>query len=378
MYVSDESSPTIVESKRWLGTVAPFFLGGLLLAGAIWNFKQELSQLSVTLPPVIAAVVVAVPACTLLGASVLLWKSHFTDGEVLHVGGWSIAGAVVTTVAQALTIGVRLLEDRPFSEPQFPLMVMAGIGGIAGFLIGWLYVDLHREATEARRARDAMVFVNRLLRHDVRNGIQVIRTHADIVAETGDGQVRDSGDSIREQADSLEAFTRDIQAVADLLQNEATPTVIDLADRLADAVDTAGASFPSVTFETDIPDGCVVVGTDALGPVFTNLLNNAVQHNDASDLVIRVAVTERDETVQVTIADNGTGIDPEDRERVFESGVGTDSDGGFGLYIVRTLLERSGGTIRVEDSDLGGAAFVVELPAAEPFQEAQRSGEPRR
>jgi signal transduction histidine kinase len=64
------------------------------------------------------------------------------------------------------------------------------------------------------------------------------------------------------------------------------------------------------------------------------------------------------------VADDGPGIPEAERERVFESGVSSDG-GGHGLYVARTIVDTLDGDIRVEESELGGAAFVVELPLAD-------------
>ena len=82
---------------------------------------------------------------------------------------------------------------------------------------------------------------------------------------------------------------------------------------------------------------------------------------------------EDDEAV-VRVADDGPGIPESERDRVFERGVSTDG-GGYGLYVAETVVERLGGDIYVEESDLGGAAFVVEVPLAEDPNTADDSSE---
>jgi signal transduction histidine kinase len=78
-----------------------------------------------------------------------------------------------------------------------------------------------------------------------------------------------------------------------------------------------------------------------------------------------------DEDVVITVADNGIGIAPEHRSRVFEMfqrvGDRTAYAGtGVGLAIVRKVVERHGGHISVTEADGGGSAFHVTLPAARP------------
>jgi len=363
--VSETDSQSALLGRHVPGGVVPLLLGLGLVAGAVVNLAQGLRTLAVVVPPLVAAALVLVPAGIVLFGGLRLLGSEFTPAQQWVVAGWTVASAAVAVTAESLTFLVRLVEGRPVSEPQFPLLVMAGVGAVGGLVIGWLYVDAQREAAEARRASEAMAFVNRLLRHDIRNGVQIIRTHAGLVSEADDDRISESGRSIREQADAVQQLIEEVGSVSAVLRGEADHETMDLAARLGEAIETASESYPDATFETRLPDTCAVEGTDALVPVFTNLLNNAVQHNDADQPHVRVVGDERNDTVEIVVEDNGSGIADDERERVFEAGVTSNDEGGFGLYIVRTLLDRSGGSIRVDDSDLGGAAFVVELPAAE-------------
>jgi len=77
--------------------------------------------------------------------------------------------------------------------------------------------------------------------------------------------------------------------------------------------------------------------------------------------------TESPRTVTVLVDDDGPGIPPADRERVFALGQRgrTPADGsGIGLALVRLILERGGGRVEVRDGPLGGARFALTLPLA--------------
>ena len=78
-----------------------------------------------------------------------------------------------------------------------------------------------------------------------------------------------------------------------------------------------------------------------------------------------------DDVVELTVDDDGPGIPPEDRERVFErftrldDGRARDAGGlGLGLSMVKAITEHHGGTVVIEDAPLGGARLRVRLPAA--------------
>ena len=86
----------------------------------------------------------------------------------------------------------------------------------------------------------------------------------------------------------------------------------------------------------------------------------------------RIALTVREDggTVELVVEDDGSGIPEEDRERVFERFVRLDEarardagGSGLGLAIVKEIVAASGGTVAVTSSALGGARFVVRLPA---------------
>jgi signal transduction histidine kinase len=103
-----------------------------------------------------------------------------------------------------------------------------------------------------------------------------------------------------------------------------------------------------------------------LGRAVRNLLENAQRHATSS---VVVALVEVDGAVQLAVADDGEGIAPDDRERVFERFTRLDDardrdrgGAGLGLAIVREVLRAHGGDAVVEERPGGGARFVVTLP----------------
>ncbi len=144
---------------------------------------------------------------------------------------------------------------------------------------------------------------------------------------------------------------------------DALPGVSDPAVAALLLAKTATARERGVTLTTAADARAEPDGTTDVVTVLGNLVDNAV---DAAERTVRVRLTREGTTAVLTVSDDGSGIPPADRERIFLPGVSTKSGRygrGIGLTLVRQVVERRGGTITVTDADGGGACFTATLPA---------------
>jgi signal transduction histidine kinase len=171
----------------------------------------------------------------------------------------------------------------------------------------------------------------------------------------------------------LERLVRDLLFLA---RSDATPApsptdpgslgnLIDFDDIVFDEAARLRASTP-LQVDTSRVSGAPLHGSrDQLTRLTRNLLENAERH---AATTVRIELTSAEEAVRLVVADDGPGIPPEQRDRVFDrftrldGARDRDSGGtGLGLAIVKSIAERHRGTVSIEDSD-GGARFVVQLP----------------
>jgi PAS domain S-box-containing protein len=241
---------------------------------------------------------------------------------------------------------------------------------------GIRYLALARDTSERKQyeqqlkeQRDNLQLLNEVVRHDIRNDLTVVKGYAELLADHVDEDAETELTTVQQKAEEAIELTKTARDLANvMLQSEAEKQQMSLSHALENQVEETrtGDSVSIVTIDGSIPD-VSVRADNMLDAVFRNLLQNAIQHNDKD--VPRVAVTaeEADTSVRVRIADNGPGVPDSRKDEIFARGEkGLESAGsGLGLYLVKTLVDRYGGDVWVEDAEPEGAVFVVELPIAD-------------
>lgn len=230
--------------------------------------------------------------------------------------------------------------------------------------------ELLRERTEQLEVRTSqMEFINGILRHDVFNGMTVIRARGRGLEEELDGRYHEDAETIVASCDDIIDFVQRVQTVLGALSGdqEVTLEVVDAVELLEAELDRVRRTYPEATLESSLPEAAPVRADVLLGDVLGNVVRNAVEHNDPAGLTVRVDADVGDETTTFRIADDGAGIPPERHESVFRRGESRDAStgSGFGLFFVDAMVEAYGGDVRIEDND-PGAAFVITLPTGSP------------
>jgi len=147
------------------------------------------------------------------------------------------------------------------------------------------------------------------------------------------------------------------------------PESLDLAVVAASAARRVEALDPARVVTVSTPDALVVHADPArLDQILDNLLKNAVAYSPRERPIEISTNAEADHAV-IRVRDHGAGIDPADRERIFDRFVrGTavaDQPGmGIGLYVSRAIATRMGGRLFIEESSSQGTVFAVEIPLA--------------
>jgi len=191
-----------------------------------------------------------------------------------------------------------------------------------------------------------------VISHDLRNPLNVAQGRATLLAEQAES---DHLDPLLQALDRMEAIVEDTLTLArhgDRISETESISLTDLVGNCWGTVDTDDATIEIVdetTFQGD---------PDRLRHVFENLFRNAVEHG-GSDVTVRVGCHDEK---GIYVEDDGPGIPVEKREEVLEPGHSSASGGtGFGLTIVKRIVEAHGRELSVTDGADGGARFEFEM-----------------
>jgi PAS domain S-box-containing protein len=224
-----------------------------------------------------------------------------------------------------------------------------------------------RHERELQNRNEELAVINRLVRHDINNEIQLLIAWADGIERHVDEEGQEYVDRFQHTCDHIAELTTIARDFVESIGSDAEFSLgeIDVGHLLEDELEKADRRHDelTITVEGSIPD-VSVQANELLSSVFGNLLSNTVRHNDTGDPRATVSTEETDRSVRIRFADNGPGIPDSQKDSVFGKGeMGPESPGtGIGLYLAHTLVDKYGGEIAVEDNEPTGSTFTVELP----------------
>ncbi|MFB6297137.1 MAG: ATP-binding protein [Salinirussus sp.] len=213
---------------------------------------------------------------------------------------------------------------------------------------------------ELRRQNERLDEFASVVSHDLRSPLTTAEGQLALARENHDS---DHLDAVARAHDRMGELIDDLLALArqgDRVNEMESVSVADLCRNCWQTVETGAA-----TLSVEI-DRTIRADPGRLQQVFENLIRNALEHGStnprskAPDESVQIRIGPLDDGEGFYVADDGPGIPPEERDRVFESGYSTDGDGnGFGLSIVRGIVEAHGWEISVTDGAEGGARFEI-------------------
>ena len=236
--------------------------------------------------------------------------------------------------------------------------------------------DLQRSRNELARSNEELERFAFLASHDLQQPLRTVSGFLELLERQQGDRLDERGHQYVEMAlrgtKQMSSLITDLLAYSRVARDDRPLEPVSLADawdsavgQLKATIDEAGADVA----RTDLP---VVPGDRGqMTQLFANLIVNAVKYRSDDPPRIRADAARVNGGWEVTVADNGQGIDPRDQELIFEMFRRLHSDDdvegtGVGLALVKRIAERSGGTVRVDSAPGRGSRFVLNLPLQEP------------
>lgn len=238
---------------------------------------------------------------------------------------------------------------------------------IEGYIVTF---DDITELVAAQRSA-AWADVARRIAHEIKNPLTPITLSAERLRKKFGTEISDR-ESYERYLDTIGRHVKDIGRMVDEFATFArmpTPKMQEenLGMLLRKTVFSEKTVHPEITYQLDIPEDAATIRCDEaqLRQLFTNLMKNAAEALEQTDGEKRIALSLAigEETVTVTVADNGPGFPPAQMAQLMEPYVTTRAKGtGLGLAIVKRTMEEHRGSIALSNRPEGGALVTLTFP----------------
>jgi PAS domain S-box-containing protein len=230
------------------------------------------------------------------------------------------------------------------------------------------FVGFQSDITERKIRQQRLQVLNRLMTHNLRNNLNKLGGYTELLRAR-----LDDDDELASFAAQVHRTIEDLQRLgdrADHVDRSLRATGIDSSpvplDRtLERMVDSIRETAPEVAVTLDVPDGDWRVDCSGIGIAIEEAVENALEHNDGDDRSLQLSLSESVDTarIRLVVEDNGPGF-PEYERTVFEQGEETplEHSDGIGLWLIRWIVQRSGGDVSFESSDADGGRITFSLP----------------
>ncbi len=270
------------------------------------------------------------------------------------------------TAVKAVEYGAFTYMEKPFDNAAMLNMVQAGL-------------ERYREERDRRALEQLALEANRFetlgrvvtgMMHDLGTPLTVLGSQLEILTmrptredmpqrlATMQSQVRHCNEMVRSTMNFIRSNTQGLCALR-------LNSVVDACMEVAAPLFREDRVEPVLHLDLDLPE--ITGDLVSLRQAVLNLLANACQAMETWDGTREVHIASRaaDSGVCLSIEDTGPGVAPALRERIFETFFTTKgkSGTGLGLSVVRNVMQRHGGSVRLERGELGGARFALYFPA---------------
>jgi len=225
--------------------------------------------------------------------------------------------------------------------------------------------------------------------HELKTPLNVIFATAQLFnMYCNSGSLDEKKDSIIKYIDSIKQnsyrLSKIINNIVDLSKIEAgffklnlsNNNIVEVVEEIVMSVTTLTDSKGlNIIFDTDVEENIIACDTEKIERIVLNLISNAIKFSEVGDEIF-VEVRDKNDFVEISVRDNGIGIEEEHLDMIFDrfkqvdKSLSRNAEGtGIGLSLVKSIVELHGGSIYVESEFGKGSKFTVKLPKGKVLHE---------
>lgn len=226
-----------------------------------------------------------------------------------------------------------------------------------------LLIPEGRDITRLKEREQQLKVTNRVLRHNIRNQLNIIRGTAASFAGGDTGIVDPEAELIIDAADDLLETAETTRQLNELVEDKPEPKSINITACVETAVTTISDRCPQAEISLKLPETASVEAITGIEKAIEELFENAIVHNKSDNPRVTLSVATRDSTVEVVVTDHAGGIPDLERE-ILTGDISIDPlahGKGLGLWYAYRTVHYSGGSITISEQP-DGSKIRVSLP----------------
>lgn len=273
-----------------------------------------------------------------------------------------------------------------FSEPLLS-QIQALKGSIEVLLTAGLIFALtnrletqhHRTIDRLSQQHQQLQVLHRVLRHNLRNDLNVIQGYAALIQDTSSGEEIDPACSkILNTVEKMATYPEHAARIKEVTDTDNRTVPHDLTERIPHLLETNPHVTDDIDITTNIPDRATVKANPMFEEALDEVLTNAIKHNDSETPTVRIDVDVDggpSRMVAIRVIDNGPGI-PDSELKPLRAGKEEQMFHriGLGLWFVEWTVRNSEGSLMFDENDLDGTTVGIHVPKAPSLRFQRRSG----
>lgn len=220
------------------------------------------------------------------------------------------------------------------------------------------------DVSEEQANREQLQVLSRVFRHNVKNDMNVLRGHAEVIEQQGPNTVLSNAEKILEKSRNFIQMAENQHRITKLLTKNVDTVDVDLAPTISETVSEVQTQYPDATLQMDLDPDCQASTTREITEAIRELVENAIIHSDREHPRVDIQLRGTETMNELTVGDDGPGI-PEQEWNVLtaDGDINPLNHGtGLGLWFVNQVVRRSNGTMLFDMNDSGGTTVTVRLP----------------